>query len=169
MSSSAQSFNANSKTSGILIGNNFKLKGTLDINMEQDQVLWSYDNQLKIFSAAQIKEIIIEGMPAYLSESLHDEKYLFEVLAFGQVTILYREGVIKDEFTKKTYDPYFTRTDKGLKELSRKKDFLGLFGNDEKWMELHIQNDDLDLDNKEDVITAFRYYNQTFEATSPSP
>ena len=74
MSSSAQSFNANSKTSGILIGNNFKLEGTLDINMEQDQVLWSYDNQLKIFSAAQIKEIIIEGMPAYLSESLHDEK-----------------------------------------------------------------------------------------------
>lgn len=163
-----QTFDANSKLTGKLVIAGDTFEGTLDVNLELNQVLFSKDNQMKIYSASQLDQILLNDHPAFVSASIQKTHYLFEILTHGQITLLYKEG-ITDEFTNKVLDPYFVQTPNGLKELTRKKDFLALFGNDEKWMELHIKNNDLDLDIKEDIITAFGYYNQTFEATSPSP
>ncbi|MEQ8473453.1 MAG: hypothetical protein RIC35_19810 [Marinoscillum sp.] len=165
----SQSFDANSKMVGSIITHREELTGTIDINLALNQVLWSQDNSMRIVSASQIKMVLVEDTPKYTGNTINEEHYLFEILANGYVTILFREGIIKDEFTQKKFSGYFTVVKDKLVELERKKDFFELMGSDDKWMSLHIKNNDLNLERKEDIVKIFQYYNQTYEATHPSP
>ena len=144
------------------------------MNPASNQVLCRSDEKTQIFSAQQIKEVRYTGSEGneiiYKGFELGEETHLFEVLSDGKITLLFKPGIIKDEFTNSTYPPFFTvGKKKELIPLERKKDLISAFGGDAKWMEQFIKNNQLDLDHKEGVHRAFSYYNQTFEATNPSP
>ncbi len=113
--------------------------------------------------------IIIKGKSAYVGQKLNDEFFLMEVVTSGQISILHKSGIEKDPYTHKEYSGYFVEKKGHLQELEKKKDFLDLFGDDEKWMSIRIKNQGYDLENKADIRAAFDYYNQSFEASNPSP
>lgn len=165
----AQSFDAGTKKSGIIITNSERLEGNIDVSLELNQVFWSQNNTMRVVGASQVKEVVIAQQAAYAGRSLNDQTYLFEILAQGRVTIYYRAGILKDEFTNKYFSGYFSLENDRLVALDRKKDFLDLMGDDSKWMSQHIKNQDLDFDSREHIIAIFKYYNQTYEATHPSP
>lgn len=165
----AQSFDANSKKEGSIITHRELLVGKIDVNLELNQVLWTHDNSMRIVGASQIKQVVVDDTPRFAGKEWNEEFYLFEIIASGQVNILYREGIVKDELSNKTYSGYFTFVKDKLIPLEKKKDFFELMGGDDKWMSLHIKNNDLDFDTRNGIAAIFRYYNQTYEATHPSP
>ncbi|MAE84136.1 MAG: hypothetical protein CMB80_15440 [Flammeovirgaceae bacterium] len=165
----SQTFDASAKAYGHLVLHDQTLEGTIDVNMDLDQVLLSIDNSMKIYSARDVKEIIIKGKSAYVGQKLNDEFFLMEVVTSGQISILHKSGIEKDPYTHKEYSGYFVEKKGHLQELEKKKDFLDLFGDDEKWMSIRIKNQGYDLENKADIRAAFDYYNQSFEASNPSP
>ncbi len=174
LASAAQTFNAKASTSGVIKTSEGKYEGIIDINTTSNQVLCRSAEKTQIFSAQQIKEVRGTGAQGeeiyYKGYTLNGEAHLFEVLSDGKITLLFKPGIVKDEFTNSTYPPFFILGKK--KELiprERKKDLISTFGGDSKWMEQFIKNNQLDLDHKEGVYRAFSYYNQTFEATNPSP
>ena len=165
----AQTFDADTKAEGIVVTHSDKLSGAIDVNKDLNQVLLTQGNSMKIISARDIKEVLIDGKLTYKGYELDDKFYLMEVIAYGHITIYYKEGIEKDTYTHKQYSGYFFEKNGKIREVEGKKDFLGLFGNDEKWMSLRIKNQGFDLNKKQDVQAAFLYYNQSFEVTNPSP
>tara|TARA_B100001245_G_C22858701_1_gene412828 strand:- start:114 stop:671 length:558 start_codon:yes stop_codon:yes gene_type:complete len=164
-----QTFDADSKAEGIVVTHSEKLTGTIDVNKDLNQVLLTQGNSMRIISARDIKEVLIDGKLSYKGFELDDNFYLMEVIAFGHITIYFKEGIEKDTYTHKQYTGYFCEKNGKIREVESKKDFLSLFGNDEKWMSLRIKNQGFDLNKKQDIKEAFRYYNQSFEVTNPSP
>ncbi|WP_421894213.1 hypothetical protein [Marinoscillum sp.] len=174
LASMAQTFNANAATSGVIRTSEGKYEGIIDINPASNQVLCRSAEKTQIFSAQQIKEVRYTGTEGketyYKGYELDGEAHLFEVLSDGKITLLFKPGIVKDDYSKSTYPPFFTvGKKKELIPLERKKDLIAAFGGDSRWMEQFIKNNQLDLDQKEGVYRAFSYYNQTFEATNPSP
>lgn len=165
----AQSFDADSDNFGQLVLPQKTLTGKMHVNSKLNQVLLTQGNNMKIYSARDIKSIIIHNKTSFISHQLNGEYHLLEVLALGHISVFYKTGIEKDDFTHKQYSGFFTEIAGRLREIEKKKDFLELFGDDEKWMSLRIKNQGYNLDDKEDVKAVFQYYNQSFEVANPSP
>lgn len=168
-----QTFNAQSQNLGTIKSTEGKFQGTIDVNMELDQAMWHDGNRTKIFGAQQIKELRLQTPNGeqymYIGLKLDDDYYLFKVISEGKATILFKPNILKDKLAETYYPHYFVLGKKDVPiPLSRKKDFLDVFGEDEKWMAQFIKNNDLNLEMGEEIAKAFNYYNNTFEATHPS-
>lgn len=161
----AQSFDADGQAYGQLVLESETLTGKVDVNQPLNQVLLTRGNSMKIYSAKDIKEVVIDGTTTYESHQINGQFHLLEVIAWGKIHILYRSGIDKDEISSKEFSGYFHKRGTHLIELAKKKDFMQLFGNDEKWMSVRIKNQGLNLEEKVDIITIFDYYNQSH----PSP
>ncbi len=173
LASAAQTFNAKASTSGVIKTSEGKYEGIIDINTTSNQVLCRSAEKTQIFSAQQIKEVRGTGAQGeeiyYKGYTLNGEAHLFEVLSDGKITLLFKPGIVKDEFTNSTYPPFFTVGKRKSSSPWKEKRPHFRIWRGLKWMEQFIKNNQLDLDHKEGVYRAFSYYNQTFEATNPSP
>ncbi|MFT4833346.1 MAG: hypothetical protein ACJAVY_000199 [Marinoscillum sp.] len=162
-----QTFNTNARTSGVMKTTEGSFIGTLDISIELDQVMWHEDNRTRIFGARQIKKVVIDlgegASQTFVGHVLNGHHYLFEVLSDGKVTILYKVGIVKDQYENTFYPPFFQlNSKKELVPLDSKRDLLAVFDNDSKWMNQYIRNQSLNLENPQDVSRALDYYNEAY-------
>jgi len=158
-----QTFSAKSNTHGIIKTKTGKLTGTLDIDHESDRVMWHHNDMTKILGASQIVKVTLMVNDTvervYYGRKVNGEHYLFEALSLGKTTILYREKVIKDQYNKTYYDPFFiSKNNKELVPILSKKEMLAVFGGDSKWMNQYIKSLKLDMKKRSDVKQALDYY-----------
>ncbi len=161
----SQKYSADKNTIGEIVIKNDTIKGNVDLNLNNELVLFKVENRISMYHARQIDAIKIfrptGGYNLYKSYELDEENRFFFVVSTGKLEVLFRRGILKNKIQNKYYPDYFVRDQNNVvMPIDNSKKFLSVFGKDSKWMELYIKNNYLDLSRVKDIETAFGYYNE---------
>ncbi|MEP2026549.1 MAG: hypothetical protein ABJH98_01645 [Reichenbachiella sp.] len=142
--------------------------GDTDINLAYEDAIIRSGNDIVHYPSSQIEKVAViddktGNVELYHSGSfgLNNRQYLFQILAEGQTTLLYREGLKFSAYEDTEYPPFFILVNDQVYSLSsdRKEMLKQLDNSFQKETNNYIKENKLTLSNQEDMIKLFNFYN----------
>ncbi|SMD37070.1 hypothetical protein SAMN04488029_3222 [Reichenbachiella faecimaris] len=142
--------------------------GDTDINLVYEDAIIRSGNDIMHYPSSQIDKVAVidhatGDVELYHSGSfgLNQKQYLFKILAEGQATLLYREGLNFSAYEEMEYPPFFILIDNQVYSLSAEKNEMlrQLDNGFQREISRYIKEHKLVLTNEEDMIKLFNYYN----------
>lgn len=142
--------------------------GDTDINLAYEDAIIRSGNDIVHYPSSQIEKVaVIDDKTGHVelyhsgSFGLNNKQYLFQILAEGQTTLLYREGLKFSAYEDTQYPPFFILVNDQVYSLSsdRKEMLKQLDNSFQKEINSYIKENRLALSNQEDMIKLFNFYN----------
>jgi len=147
---------SNHKEYAIVAGDT--LTGEIKLSMEHNRIIVSEDKVNQILTARQVSRVTVDGK-SYVGGHIEGTYYLFEEVVHIQSSLVYKLGI---ENTDKLHiGPWFLFENGQVKPVEKSKRLMAIFQADAKWMKQHMKANDLKPENKEDMIRAFEYFQET--------
>lgn len=149
---------------GVVLTNTDTIRGTLQINLQNDQLTIKGENGYQFLHADQINRVEVNTSSEskiFISCSFGEDTKIrfFEVLSDGKLQLVYREGIKMDCYDDKEFPPFFMKIGLSLYSISDKRQLLDAMDDRKEEVKLFIKENGLDVSSRESLIALFDSYN----------